>query len=108
MLPWIYLFVAGVLEAVWSVGLKYTDGFSRLGPTAVVLVAMVASMFFLALAVKTIPLATAYAIWVSLGIAATALAQAFLLKQPLPAMQIFFLVLLLVSVVGLKFSAPAH
>jgi quaternary ammonium compound-resistance protein SugE len=82
-MAWVYLFVAGLFEAVWAVGLKYTDGFSRVAPSVVVLIAMAGSMILLAIAVKTIPLATAYAIWVSIGIAATAIAQAALLKQPL-------------------------
>ena len=103
-MAWFYLFVAGLFEAVWAVGLKYTEGFLRLVPSVVVL-AMVGSMILLALAVRTIPLATAYAIWVSLGIAATAVGQATLLKQPLLPMQILFLSLLLVSVVGLKLTS---
>jgi quaternary ammonium compound-resistance protein SugE len=101
-MAWIYLLVAGLFEAVWAVGLKYTEGFSRLKPSVVVAGAMVGSMVLLAAAVRTIPLATAYAIWVSVGIAATAVAQAYLFHQPLKAAQIFFLTLLIVSVVGLK------
>ena len=104
-MAWVYLFVAGLLEAVWAVGLKYTEGFSRLGPSVVVAGAMVGSMILLALAVKTIPLATAYAIWVSIGIAATAVAQAALFKQPLLPLQILFLSLLMISVVGLKLTS---
>lgn len=104
-MAWVYLIVAGLFEAVWAVGLKYTNGFSRLWPSVVVAVAMVGSMILLALAVRTIPLATAYAIWVSLGIAATALAQATLLKQPLAPLQVLFLGMLLVAVVGLKVTA---
>jgi quaternary ammonium compound-resistance protein SugE len=104
-MAWVYLLVAGLFEAVWAVGLKYTEGFSRLTPSVVVIVAMVGSMILLAGALKTIPLATAYAIWVSIGIAATAVAQAALLKQPLAPLQMVFLGMLLVAVVGLKLSA---
>ena len=104
-MPWVYLFVAGLFEAVWAVGLKYTEGFSRPTPSIVVVIAMVGSMFLLALAVKTIPLATAYAIWVSIGIAATAIAQAALLKQPLLPLQMLFLGMLLVAVIGLKVTS---
>ena len=104
-MAWVYLFVAGLFEAVWAVGLKYTEGFSRLTPSIVVVIAMVGSMILLALAVKTIPLATAYAIWVSIGIAATAIAQAALLKQPLLPLQMLFLGMLLVAVIGLKLTA---
>ncbi len=104
-MAWVYLFVAGLFEAVWAVGLKYTEGFSRLTPSIVVVVAMVGSMILLALAVKTIPLATAYAVWVSIGIAATAVAQAALLKQPLLPLQMLFLGMLLIAVIGLKVTA---
>jgi quaternary ammonium compound-resistance protein SugE len=104
-MAWVYLFVAGLFEAVWAIGLKYTEGFSRATPSIVVIVAMVGSMILLALAVKTIPLATAYAVWVSIGIAATAVAQAALLKQPLAPLQGLFLAMLLVAVVGLKLSS---
>lgn len=107
-MAWIYLFVAGLFEAVWAVGLKYTEGFSRFKPSIVVGIAMVGSMVLLALAVRTIPLATAYAIWVSVGIAATAVAQAALFKEALSPWQIFFLALLVVSVVGLKVAAPTR
>lgn len=104
-MAWIYLLAAGLCEAVWAVGLKYTEGFSRLKPSVVVAAAMVGSMILLAAAVRVIPLATAYAIWVSIGIAATAIAQATLLKQPLAGLQLLFLALLLISVVGLKFAS---
>ena len=104
-MAWVYLFVAGLFEAVWAVGLKYTEGFSRFVPSIIVIVAMIGSMILLALAVRTIPLATAYAIWVSLGIAATAIAQAALLKQPLLPLQMVFLSMLLVSVIGLKLTS---
>lgn len=104
-MAWLYLIVAGLFEAVWAVGLKYTDGFSKLMPSVVVVTAMVASMVLLALAVRTIPLAMAYAIWVSLGIAATAVAQATLFREPLGGWQGFFLGLLLIAVIGLKVTA---
>jgi quaternary ammonium compound-resistance protein SugE len=104
-MAWVYLFVAGLFEAVWAVGLKYTEGFSRFTPSIIVVVSMVGSMILLALAVKTIPLATAYAIWVSIGIAATAVAQAALLKQPLLPMQMLFLGMLLIAVIGLKVTS---
>jgi quaternary ammonium compound-resistance protein SugE len=105
VMSWVYLFIAGLFEAVWAVGLKYTQGFTRLTPSIIVVAAMLGSMVLLALALRTIPLATAYAVWVSLGIGATAIAQAALLKQPLLPLQILFLSLLLIAVVGLKVTA---
>ena len=105
VMSWFYLFIAGLFEAVWAVGLKYTEGFTRLTPSIIVVVAMVGSMVLLAFAVKTIPLATAYAIWVSIGLAATAIAQAALLKQPRLPMQTVFRGMLIVAVVGVKVTS---
>src|SRR5512137_2769327 len=71
-MSWFYLILAGILEAVWAVGLKYTDGFSRPGPSILVGLAIAGSMFLLSLALRTIPIGTGYAIWVSIGILGTA------------------------------------
>jgi quaternary ammonium compound-resistance protein SugE len=104
-MSWIYLLLAGILEAVWAVGLKYTDGFSRLGPSMVVGLAIIGSMFLLALALKTIPVGTGYAIWVSIGILGAAISGPVLFNQSLRPIQIFFLAMLLVAIVGLKLTA---
>jgi len=72
-MAWIYLFIAGLLEIAWAIGLKYTIGFSRLWPSAWTLVAMIASILFLAQALKTIPLGTGYAVWTGIGAVGTAL-----------------------------------
>ena len=101
-MSWIILIIAGLLEACWAVGLKYTHGFSRPIPSLLVGTAIVASMFLLALAVRDLPIGTAYAVWVSIGIVGAVLAQPLIFKQPLAPVQVFFIVLLLVSVVGLK------
>ncbi len=104
-MSWIYLIIAGILEAAWAVGLKYTEGFSRLWPSLVIGTAIAGSMFFLALAVRTISIGTGYAIWVSIGVLGTALAGPLLFQQPWRLIQFVFLALLLVSVVGLKLSS---
>ena len=106
-MPWILLVLAGLLEACWAVGLKYTDGFTRLVPSVVVGAAIVGSMFLLAVAVRDLPVAPAYAVWVSIGIIGAAVAQPLLFGQPLRAFQVFFLLLLLVSIIGLKLTSPS-
>src|SRR5688572_18020496 len=101
-MSWILLILAGLLEACWAVGLKFTDGFSKPIPSILVGSAIVASMVLLAIAVRDLPIGTAYAVWVGIGILGAAIAQPLIFNEPLKAVQIFFLVLLLVSVVGLK------
>jgi quaternary ammonium compound-resistance protein SugE len=104
-MSWILLIVAGLLEACWAVGLKYTDGFSKPVPSMVVGMTIVASMILLAMAVRNLPIGTAYAIWVSIGILGAAIAQPLIFGQPLRPAQMVFLGLLLVSVVGLKVTS---
>ena len=101
-MSWIYLILAGILEAVWAVGLKATHGFSRPGPSILVGLAIVGSMFLLSLALRTIPLGTGYAIWVSIGILGTAISGPFFFGQPLRPIQLLFLGLLVVAIIGLK------
>lgn len=107
-MSWIYLILAGILEAVWAVGLKYTEGFSRPGPSVVVSVAIMGSMLLLSLALRTIPIGTGYAIWVSIGVLGAFLAGPLLFNQPLRLIQILFVVLLVVSIVGLKVTSSVH
>ena len=104
-MSWICLLIAGCLEAVWAVGLKYTDGFTRLWPSLFVGAAIAGSMFFLALAVRTIPIGTGYAIWVSVGIIGAAISGPLLFGMPLRPAQMLFLGLLLVSIIGLKLTS---
>jgi quaternary ammonium compound-resistance protein SugE len=105
-MSWFYLIVAGLLEAVWALGLKYTHGFTRPVPSLLVAGAIVGSMLFLSLSLRSIPTATGYAIWVGIGVLATALFDAlFLSQQPLRPVQILFLVTLLLSLLGLKITA---
>ena len=106
-MPWILLVIAGLLEAVWAVGLKFTDGFTRPIPSIHVAAAIAGSMFLLALAVRDLPIGTAYAIWVSIGILGAVLAQPLLFKDPLRPLQVVFVILLLISVIGLKLTAKA-
>ena len=104
-MAWVYLFVAGLLEICWAIGLKYTDGFTRPLPTLFTLVTLVASMFLLAKAAQSLPIGTAYAIWVGIGAFGAAVLGIALFHESASAMRLVFLGLLLVSIVGLKFTS---
>jgi quaternary ammonium compound-resistance protein SugE len=101
-MAWLTLFVAALLEISWAIGLKYTDGFTKLAPTIPTVAAMIGSMLLLAQAAKTLPIGTAYGVWVGIGAAGAAVLGIILFDEPHSAARIFFLVLLLVAVVGLK------
>lgn len=104
-IAWIYLIIAGLFEAVWAIGLKYAEGFTKLWPSVITIVAMAISLYFLALAIKTLPVGTAYAIWTGIGAFTTAILGVILFSEPIHFSRIFFLILLLVSIIGLKFTA---
>ena len=103
---WTLLVLAGVLEVVWALGLKYTHGFTRPGPSAVVVVAFAASMLLLSLAVRDLPIGTAYAVWVGIGALGAALGGIVLLGEPVTAPRLGFVALLVVAIVGLRLTAP--
>ena len=103
--PWIYLLCAALLEIVWATGLKYTDGFRNLFASSIVLLALAGSMILLATAVRHIPIGTAYAIWVGIGAAGTALLGIILFKEPANLPRILCLLLLVASIIGLKLTS---
>jgi len=105
-MPWLYLVLAGVLEVVWAVGLKYSEGFTRLWPSLVTGVAMVASFWLLATALKSIPLGTGYAIWVGIGAVGTALLGMVIFKEPATVARLVCIGLILAGIVGLKLASP--
>lgn len=105
-MPWLLLVCAGLLEVVWAVGLKYTHGFTRPVPSVVTITAMGASMWLLGTAVKTLPIGTAYAVWVGIGAAGTAVGGMVLLGEPVSTLRIALLAVLLASILGLKLTAP--
>ena len=107
MSSWFYLVVAGLFEVGWAVGLKYTDGFSKPAPSVLTLLALGASMWLLALAARTLPMGTAYAVWVGIGALGTAVLGVVLWKEPLSLARGLFLGMLLVSIVGLKLTTTA-
>jgi len=104
---WIYLVIAGLLEVCWAVGLKYTEGFTRLWPSVFTLTTLAASMYLLAKASNTLPIGTAYAVWVGIGAVGASVLGIFLFKEPVTAPRLVFLALLVISIIGLKFTA-AH
>lgn len=99
------LFLAGLLEVCWAIGLKYTEGFTRLVPSVFTLVALAASMLLLAKAAQTLPIGTAYAVWVGIGAAGAGILGIFLFKEPVSALRAAFLLLLVISIVGLKITS---
>jgi quaternary ammonium compound-resistance protein SugE len=101
-MAWAYLFVAGLLEIAWAIGLKYTEGFTRLWPSIATAAAMIASLAFLGLALKTLPVGTAYAIWTGIGACGTALLGIYLFSEPATVLRLACIGLILSGIVGLK------
>ena len=106
-MAWLILFVAGLFEVAWAVGLKYTDGFSRLWPSVGVAVALVCSMALLGLATKTLPIGTSYAVWTGIGTVGAAVLGMVLFNEPRDAIRVVSLALIVAGIFGLKFVS-AH
>lgn len=101
-MAWLILIAAGLLEVVWAVGLKYTHGFSRLMPTVVTIVAMVASMGLLGLAVRSLPIGTAYAVWTGIGTVGTVLFGIIVLSESASLLRLACVSLIVIGIIGLK------
>jgi len=104
-MSWFLLTLAGILEIGWAIGLKYTDGFTRPLPTALTAVSLVASMVLLGLAVKTLPMGTAYAVWTGIGTVGTAILGIVLFAEPATALRLGCIALIVAGILGLKFVA---
>jgi quaternary ammonium compound-resistance protein SugE len=104
-MAWVYLFTAALFEIGWAIGLKYTQGFTKPWPSLLTITAMVISLTFLALAVRTIPVGTGYAIWTGIGAVGTAILGIILFAEPLTAWRVICLLLIVGGVIGLKFTA---
>lgn len=104
-MPWIILVLAGLFEIGWAIGLKYTDGFTRLWPTVGTVTAMAISLGLLGVAMKSLPVGTAYAVWVGVGAVGTAILGIVLLDEPANAGRIFSLLLIVAGIVGLKLAS---
>lgn len=101
-MAWVILFVAGLFEIGWAVGLKYTEGFTRLWPTVATAASLLLSMGLLGLALKTLPLGTAYGVWTGIGTVGTAVLGIVLFREPATAARLVCLALIVVGIVGLK------
>lgn len=99
---WLILFVAGLFEVAWAIGLKYTEGFSKLWPSVFTIVCMIISMALLAYAIKQLPIGTAYAVWTGIGAIGTAVLGIILFNESKELVRIFFISLIVVGIVGLK------
>ena len=103
---WLILFIAGLCEVAWAVGLKYTEGFSRLGPSLATVAAMVVSVALLGWSLKTLPLGTAYAAWTGIGAVGTAILGMILFGESREAARLLCIVLIVAGIVGLKLLTP--
>ncbi len=106
-MAWICLVVAGLLEIVWAVGLKYTEGFTRVLPSTITVVAMIASVYFLALAVRSIPIGTGYAVWTGIGAVGVAILGMVLFDEPRTLLRIGSILLIVAGIAGLKLVTPS-
>ena len=103
---WIYLIIASFFEIFWAIGLKYTEGFSKLYPTIWTIITMLLSFIFLSQAVKSLPIGTAYAIWTGIGAAGTAVYGIFFFGESKETIRIICILLIISGVIGLKFTSP--
>jgi len=103
-MAWVYLVVAGLFEIVWAIGLKYTEGFTRLGPTALTVGGMVLSVVLLGVALRDLPVGTGYAVWTGIGTVGTALIGIWLFNEPATAMRLGAMALIVAGIAGLKIA----
>lgn len=106
-MPWILLFIAGLLEVGWAIGLKYTEGFTRLWPSVGTLAAMTLSVVLLGLAMRTLPVGTAYAVWTGIGAVGTVILGIVLFAEPATAARLVCVGLIVAGIIGLKLTSAA-
>ncbi|HWN07013.1 MAG TPA: quaternary ammonium compound efflux SMR transporter SugE [Steroidobacteraceae bacterium] len=106
-MAWILLIVAGLFEIGWAIGLKYTDGLTRPLPTAGTIAAMVISVWLLGIAMKTLPVGTAYSVWVGVGAVGTVILGIILFKEPANALRLASIGLVIAGIIGLKVATPS-
>ncbi len=105
-MAWLALTLAGILEIGWAIGLKYTDGFTRLLPTVATLAAIVASLALLGVAVRRLPVGTAYAVWTGIGTAGTVLLGIWLFAESADPLRLLFIAMIVAGVIGLRVVTP--
>ncbi|MBL7965391.1 MAG: multidrug efflux SMR transporter [Prolixibacteraceae bacterium] len=101
-MAWFYLLIAGILEVVWAVGMKYSEGWTKLYPSIFTIVSMIIGFYFLSLSVKTLPLGTAYAVWTGIGTIGTVIFGIIFFKEPFDLIKAVCILLIVVGIVGLK------
>jgi quaternary ammonium compound-resistance protein SugE len=104
-MAWVYLFIAGLFEITWAIGLKYADGFTKLVPSVVTLAGMIASVVLLGLALRELPVGTGYAVWTGIGTVGAAILGMILFNEPATAIRLGCIALIVVGIIGLKFAA---
>jgi quaternary ammonium compound-resistance protein SugE len=102
---WFILFIAGLFEVVWAIGIKYTEGWTKLWPTVITVLAMIASFYLLSIALKQIPMGTAYAVWTGIGTIGTVIYGIVFFKEPMDILRIICIMLILSGIVGLRILA---
>lgn len=105
-MAWVILILAGLLEVGWAIGLKYTEGFTRLWPSIGTILAMVVSIWLLSIAMKTLPVGTAYGVWVGVGAVGTVLLGIVLFDEPASVARLVSVTLIIAGIVGLKLATP--
>ncbi|MCT7518007.1 quaternary ammonium compound efflux SMR transporter SugE [Aliarcobacter skirrowii] len=103
-MSWTILFLAGIFEIFWAVGLKYSDGFTKLFPTIFTIVTMIISFYLLSLALKALPIGTAYAVWVGIGTVGTVIAGIILFGESMTLIRVISILFILIGIIGLKFT----
>jgi quaternary ammonium compound-resistance protein SugE len=106
-MAWWYIVIAGIGEIGWAIGLKYSEGFTRLWPSVGTAIAFIFSMFFLSLAMRTLPVGSAYAVWTGIGVVGTAILGMILFNEPRDLVRILCIGLIVAGIVGLKFLTPS-
>jgi quaternary ammonium compound-resistance protein SugE len=102
---WLFLGVAGLLEIAWAIGLKYTEGWTKLVPSVITGILMIASFYFLSLAVKSLPIGTAYAVWTGIGTVGAAILGMLLFDEPRDAVRVICILLIIAGIAGLKITS---
>lgn len=106
-MKWLFLVIAGFFEIAWAIGLKYSEGFTKLVPSVFTIVGMVASFYFLSLALKSLPIGTAYAIWTGIGTVGTVILGIILFKEPMDIMRLVCIGFIIIGIAGLKLVSPS-
>jgi len=104
---WVFLGIAGLLEIAWAIGLKYTEGWTKLVPSIITAILLITSFYFLSLAVKTLPIGTAYAVWTGIGTVGAAILGMFLFDEPRDAVRVVCILLIIAGIAGLKITSAS-